>query len=125
MSPSTALLTGLVYGALLSWMAFVIAGGGHGWCSTMFSAIGLVLLPLATIAFARRRRTTAAVAITLALIFDIAMILATVHEGVEYVERVFTTIPLFVLSWLALWLLWQVAVVVALLRGNFTSHPNT
>lgn len=34
-------------------------------------------------------------------------------------------IPLFVLSWLTLWLVWQVAVIVALFHGPFTSHPNS
>ena len=125
MSTSTAVLTGLVYGAVLSGMAFVIAGGGHGLCSSLISAVGLVLLPLATVALVRRNRTTAAIAITLGLLSDIAMVLATAREGVEYVERILKSIPLFVLSWLALWLVWQSVVIVALGRGTFTSHSNT
>jgi hypothetical protein len=124
MSSIAAALIGLVYGVVLAGMAFVIAGGGHGWCSTLISAVGLVLLPLVAVAWVRRRRTTAAIVITAGLISDIALIFATAREGVEYVERIFETIPLFVLGWLALWLIWQVAATVALIRGTFTSRPN-
>src|SRR6266404_759448 len=124
MSSIAAASIGLVYGVALAGMAFVIAGGGHGWCSTLISAVGLVLLPLVAVAWVRRSRTTAAIAITLGLISDIALIFATAGEGVEYVERIFETIPLFVLGWLALWLIWQVSVTGALVRGPFTSRPN-
>jgi cellulose synthase/poly-beta-1,6-N-acetylglucosamine synthase-like glycosyltransferase len=124
MSTSIAALIGLVYGAVLTGMAFVIAGGGHGWCSTLISAVGLGLLPLGAVAWTRRHRTTAVIAITLGLVSDIALVVATAREGVEYVQRIFETIPLFVLSWLALWLVWQIAVIVALVRGTFASRPS-
>jgi hypothetical protein len=124
MSSITAVLIGFVYGVVLAGMAFVIAGGGHGWCSTLISAVGVILLPLVAIAWVRRRRTTAAIAIAAGVISDIALIFATAREGVEYVKRIFETIPVFVLAWLALWLVWQISVTVALVRGTFTSRPN-
>jgi hypothetical protein len=49
---------------------------------------------------------------------------ATTREGFEYVERIFATIPVLVLFWGALWLLWQVALLTGLLRGTFASPPS-
>ncbi|MFZ1217925.1 MAG: hypothetical protein WAO00_01465 [Chthoniobacterales bacterium] len=71
MSSIAAVLIGLVYGVIIAGMAFVIAGGGHGWCSTLISAVGLILLPVVAIAWVRRRRMTAVIALTAGLISDL------------------------------------------------------
>jgi hypothetical protein len=84
----------------------------------------LILLPLAAVAWVRRRRALAAAAIVLGSLADVALLVATTREGFEYVERIFATIPALVLFWGALWLLWQIVLLTGLLCGTFSSRSN-
>src|SRR6476646_2646562 len=98
MSPSprigtySAILIGAVYGLFVAGLAFMIAGGGHGWNSSLISAAGLVLVPLAGFAWARRHRTVATAVVVAAGLLDAAIVIATTREGFEYVERIFATV---------------------------------
>jgi hypothetical protein len=113
-----------VYGVVVAGMAFIIAGGGHGWTSALISSVGLVLLPALGVAWTRSHRPTVLGVLAAAVTADIALGAATAREGFEYVERVFASFPVFVLGWLLLWLGWQGVVIVGLLRGTFASRPN-
>ncbi|MCA1601627.1 MAG: hypothetical protein LC776_08290, partial [Acidobacteria bacterium] len=75
-------------------------------------------------AWFRRHRALAVTAIALGGVADIALFVATTREGFEYVERIFATIPVLVLSWAALWLFWQIALMLRLLRGTFSPRSN-
>ena len=124
MTTSSAAFLGLIYGFVVAGLAFVIAGGGHGWCSSLVSAVGLILLPLAAVAWVRRRRAPAVAAIVLGGLADVALLVATAREGYEYVDRIFATIPVLVLCWGVLWFFWQIALLTGLLRGTFVSRPD-
>lgn len=113
-----------VYGFLVAGLSFVIAGGGHGWNSSLISATGLILLPLAAVAWVCRRRALVVTVVGLGGLADVVIVVATIREGFEYVERIFATIPVLVLLWGTLWLLWQVALLTGLLRGMFSSGSN-
>jgi hypothetical protein len=124
MTTPLAAFLGLIYGFVVTGLSFIIAGGGHGWCSSLISAVGLILLPLAAVARVRRCRALAVAGIVLGGLADIALLVATTREGFEYVERIFATIPVLVLFWGGLWLLWQIALLTGLLRGTFASPPS-
>jgi hypothetical protein len=117
-----AISLGLIYGFVVAGLAFIIAGGGHGWVSSLISAVALVLLPLAIVAWVRRRRPLAVAVLAFGGAADIALVLATTREGFEYVERIFATIPLLVFAWGTLWFFWQIALMIGLLRGKFSSR---
>ena len=121
---SLAVFLGLIYGFVVAGLASVMAGGGHGWCSSLISAGGLILLPLAAVAWVRRRRALAVTGIVFGGLADIAVLVATAREGFDYVERIFAAMPVVVLFWLVLWLLWQIALLTGLLRGTFASPPS-
>lgn len=124
MTTLSAASLGLVYGFVVAGLAFIIGGGGHGWVSSLISSAGLVLLPLASVAWVRRRRSLAVTTLALGGVVDVALFVATTREGFEYVERIFATIPLLVLAWGALWSFWQIALMIGLLRGTFSSPSN-
>jgi hypothetical protein len=120
-----AIVVGILYGAAISYLAFVIAGGGHGWIATITSGVGLVLLPLVGLAWARRIPVLAAAMLIIAAVSDFFIAIGTVHEGFEYVERSYSAVPVFVLAWATLWFGWQIFLLFALLRGTFTPRANT
>jgi hypothetical protein len=119
---SSAAFFGFIYGFVIACLAFVIAGGGHGWVSSLISAAGLVLLPVATVAWVRRQRALIVAIVALGGVADIALVVASRREGFEYVERTFANIPVLVHGWVALWFFWQVAIIIGLLRGTFSSR---
>ena len=124
MTTLSAAFLGLIYGVVVAGLAFIIAGGGHGWVSSLISAAGVVLLPLATVAWVRRGRALVGLVLGSGGAADIALLAATIREGFEYVERIFATIPAVVLVWAALWFFWQIALIIGLLRGTFSSPSN-
>ena len=124
MTNAAAASLGLIYGFVVAGLAFIIAGGGHGWVSSLISAVGLVLLPFAIVGWVRRRRRLVMAVLAFGGGADIALVVATTREGFEYVERIFATIPMLVLVWGALWLFWQIALMIGLLRGTFSSRSN-
>lgn len=124
MSTLSAASLGFVYGFVVTGLAHIITGGGHGWNSSLISAAGLISLPLAAVAWVRRRRALAVAAIVFGGLADVALLVASIREGFEYVERIFTAMPALVLLWGALWLFWQIALLTGLLRGTFSSRSN-
>ena len=63
-------------------------------------------------------------AIILGGLADVALLVATTREGFDYVDGIFATIPVLVFLWVALWLLWQIALLAGLLRGTLCSRSN-
>ena len=119
-----AISLGLIYGFVVAGFAFTIAGGGHGWVSSAISAVGVVLLPFAISAWVRRHRALVMVVLAFGVVTDVALVWATTREGFEYVESIFATMPVLVLAWGALWLFWQIALMIGLLSGAFSSRAN-
>ena len=120
----SAVLVGAAYGLVVSGLAFIIAGGGHGWVSSLLSSAGLLLLPMAGFAWSRRHRIIAVIATAAGALVDAAIVVATTREGFEYVERIFATVPLLVILWAALWICWQVGLIVALFGRTFREHAD-
>ena len=81
--------------------------------------------PFAAFAWVRRRRGLATAAIVAGGLVDIAIAVATVREGFEYVERIFATVPLLVVFWAALWICWQIGLIVAFFGGTLRGRSNT
>ena len=101
-----AVLLGLLYGCTLTFLAFSLGGGGHGWNSAMISGAGLFLLPAVAVAWVQPDRPTSqriAVAVIVCVaLTDLAILVATAREGIEYVVRVWSVAPLLLLGWLVL-----------------------
>jgi len=58
-----------------------------------------------------------------AVIVDVQIVNATINEGVSYLGKVVSALPGFWFGWLALWLGWQVALGLLLIRRSHTSSP--
>ncbi len=128
MSPSphknlAAAFLGVIYGLVVAALAFIMGGGGHGWISSLISAVGVVLLPLALVAWINRWRGLLGVVLALGGAVDVALIGATAREGFEGVERTFAAVPMWLFAWGALWIFWQIALMIGFLRGTFPSCP--
>lgn len=114
---------GFYYAAAFSFIAMLMSGAGHGWSSAGISSIGLVLVPLASIAWVYRRTCGGRIFLVLtllgALAVDAYLIIKTRSEGLEYVERVWSAAPLVLLVWFLLWVAWQVTLTVFVFRYAF------
>ncbi|MDG3006997.1 hypothetical protein [Paludisphaera mucosa] len=103
---------GLVYGCGVAAAAFRLVGGGHGWVSAGFSAVGVLLVPAFGVALASprgSRRPLLAWVATATLLTDLLLIFATWNEGVPYLVKVWSAAPSGVVLWAFLWIAWQLA----------------
>jgi hypothetical protein len=117
LSIGSAVLLGLAYASVIAFTALNIAGGGDGWNSALISAVGLFLIPLASVARVVSTRRLGAVMNTAVLGFtvlaDVCLIIFTIREGLTYVVKVSASAPLLVLCWAMLWLGWQLAFAIS------------
>jgi hypothetical protein len=114
-----AALVGFLYAVLLACVAFGFVGGRDGWLSSFHISLGgLLLIPFAAVAWAWRRRSMLVAATLIAALADLILLLATLREGFEYVGHSFAAVPLLVIAWVGLWLLWQIVVIMPLLCGT-------
>lgn len=112
-----ACLLGLAYAFVTASLALNMAGGGHGWNSAMISASGLLLIPLASIAWTSRvhraGKILAAVVLGGTALADVLLIVFTFREGLDGVERVSAAAPTLVFCWAVFWVGWQIAFAIA------------
>jgi hypothetical protein len=86
MTMTIGTMIGFVYGAIVTFLAFLIAGAGHGWNSALVSAVSLLLIPLALCAWIRRGRALLLLAVVAAVVSDCALLAATSREGFDYLK---------------------------------------
>ena len=115
---SLALGVGLPAAVVCLFVAFLTMGAGHGWTTPLwFSLVGFVAFPLSVWAAVTRVGRSAVpfygLLLALALVGDYRLYAMTDAEGWQYFHRVAP----FNLIWLALWSLWQLAILYAFLRA--------
>jgi hypothetical protein len=92
-------------------MSVLMGGAGHGWSSGVYSAGGMVVIPLFGAAFVKRGRKRAvlfaAIAFVGMLLIDYTILNASIAEGRGYFKK---TLPLSAV-WLVLWVGWQLGVI--------------
>jgi hypothetical protein len=111
-----AAVLGGALGLLSALLSLMTSAGGDGWNSALpFGLLSAALFPLAFMLYATRGGKVGLIVLTtLAIALDMALIARTFHEGVHHLLAVFP----FSLAWIALWILWQVAVLAALVRRH-------
>lgn len=109
---------GLIWGAVIALGSIIAAGAGHGWVSALpFGLLSLITVPLVTVAWAKRStlgRKLAVTALGIAVIANVALILATFIEGTEYFYEVFSV----AIGWILLWSSWQVLALMILFSSK-------
>lgn len=126
MNTLTSAIVGLLYALLLSFVAFLFVGGGHGWISSFWvSLASIAVIPVASVASAWRRRLPQLFCLLAAVVYDIILVLITAREGFEYVQRSLAAVPVFVLGWILLWCSWQVALLVVFFRPSLIESSKT
>jgi hypothetical protein len=115
-------LLGLLYGTVVGLLALRLAGAGHGWCSALVSGWGIFVMPVFGIALAYGGRLTGHVLLAITVVgmlsTDWSLLQAARSEETHYLQRVWRSrdgLGLWLL-WLLMWLAWQVAVLVAVVR---------
>jgi hypothetical protein len=120
---------GLMYAFIVSFLAMGLSGGGHGWNSAGGSVLGLFALPLFGVAFAYRKHRLGRVLIQLVIVaamaIDAAITWFAWGEGSYYLQRVLSSTEgrAIWFVWLALWLGWQISLVVVGLRSLKRDSP--
>ncbi|OAI57389.1 hypothetical protein AYO49_02165 [Verrucomicrobiaceae bacterium SCGC AG-212-N21] len=108
---------GLVTGLVISGLAALFTGAGHGWGSGVVSSSSIVGAPLAVVAWTMRRRplarTLAVIALLVGIVTDAWLWFATASEGVSYFIKVWNSMPLLLVLWLSLFIGWQLVAVIA------------
>lgn len=126
MNTFTSAIVGFLYAILLSFVAFLFVGGGHGWISSFWiSLASIALIPVASVASAWRRRSPQLVCLFAAVVFDVILVVATAREGFEYVQRSLAAVPVFVLGWILLWCFWQFALLIVCFRPSMFESLKT
>src|SRR5207253_1964994 len=98
----------------IAFLAFLMAGAGHGWGEGLFSSVAIVLAPLAAAAWAYRRRPAGLVlaGLVLAPAVYVDWFLCTYTN---YVDRVWQYMPVVLMLWVLLWVAWQALALWVLL----------
>lgn len=129
-SMSYSVCLGVAYACVTAVLALDVAAGGHGWNSSIISASGLLLIPLAAATYFARDWGSTKMMMTavlmLTIVADLCLIVFTVREGLQYVVRSINAAPFLVLCWAGLWTGWQIAFVAGMVvkRGRKeTSSP--
>lgn len=106
---------GFLWGSILALGSFCLGAAGHGWGSTMpFGLLSIVVVPVTTVAWARRKtngKKLAIIALVIALAADILLLKLTLQEGTKNVLDVLS----MSIIWLALWISWQVLALAVLI----------
>jgi hypothetical protein len=124
---SRAILAGLLIAFIAEALALGLSGGGEGWNTPI--KVSLVLWVTYPVVLARLRLSpsdrlmTVEIALLLAgLASDIALVLLTINEGLQY-PRGFIAINgvfgvLWMGAWIAIWLTWQAVAGLNLARAR-------
>ena len=108
---------GFLVGLSVSGLALLFTGAGHGWGSGAISILSIVGAPLAGVAWGMRgrkpSRKVAVSALVVGLVSDTWLCAATVSEGVSYLSKAMSAVPVLFLLWLILFIGWQLVAAVA------------
>jgi hypothetical protein len=96
----------LIIASVLSILiAFLLAGGGHGWVSVFFfSFLPLLITPLTVYAYINSKKLFSIIIIGLYLLAMYILYFMTLEEGEVYFERVFKGVTGLVILFFTLWL---------------------
>jgi hypothetical protein len=123
-----AALLGGVYGFATTLFAALLTGAGHGWMSGCISGFGIILVPLASIAWVYRgtfaSRALAAFTLVSACAVDAYLLVATKSEGFSCFSHVLSVLPGTAIPWLILWILRQVALAAFAFHDVFLPKRN-
>ena len=107
---------GLTLAAFAEYWALGIAGGGHGWVVPFFlSPVLFVLNPVAfdLVLRAQPRLSVVTILLAIAVVSDCTLIFATQGDEPAYFWK--DAALFYNLDWVGLWVLWQVAALVAMM----------
>ena len=123
-------LSGVVIAAVAQFIALMLTGAGHGWITPFwFSPALWLLMPIVLVRLRNRvpSKTGSPLPnvslLLIALALDIALIIRTFAEGSDqfmngsdYLMKVAAVDPPLVMTWILLWLSWQIGALFLLLR---------
>ena len=114
----TVIVIGVAIGLATSVFAFVIAGGGHGLVSGMFSISSLVLAPAAFAGVLRRRQRAGRIAMLVTPVMGLGIDVLIWREGIgeQIFAKIWNAIPAAFAIWVVCWLSWQFVLLSASLR---------
>lgn len=117
MNRSFVVFVGIVYAVIILCLGIDLAGASHGWALASFASFaGLVLIPCAAIGWASRRYWAGIAVLTIAGLCDLLLLVGSLGANSDF-ARSYAAMPLSLVGWVVLWLLWQVALLISLLRG--------
>jgi hypothetical protein len=108
--------------------AFALGGAGHGWCSSLWSVLTVIYVPVLAAGFLAHSPTTLrrlATYVTRACIgVDAMLVIATSVEGWSSVGRVWEAVPSLLAGWAIVWTGLHIFVVLLWLRAVHISEQD-
>jgi hypothetical protein len=113
---------GLLPWLLAQWVAFGVAGAGHGWVAPFFFSVPLAILyPVAFVRFFGGRRAAIRLDLGLLLVaafLDLLLLANLFFQEGEYFLKVWNVAFWVVDLWLVLWTGWQLLLLARLLKDR-------
>ena len=102
-------------GLLHIFIGLLLAGAGHGWTTgfyfSIFSCLALCLIP-----FFPLKKNVSFSLLFLNIILTVFLVKYTMNEDMAYFVRVWNSVPVLVLLYFSLWLLWPATAFIRLVR---------
>ncbi|HLP76793.1 MAG TPA: hypothetical protein VK327_07720 [Candidatus Paceibacterota bacterium] len=95
---------------------YFLAGAGHGWCSSVWSFLAILFVPILCVGLVSRDpkqlRSIAWYVASACVFVDGVMAISTSCEGWSAMVRVWNAVPAYLVGWLSVWLLIHIFVVL-------------
>jgi hypothetical protein len=96
--------------------AYALAGAGHGWCSSGWSILSILFLPMLSVGFLvktpKSARKIARYVVICCLAVDLLLLVSTTSEGWHVVSKVWDAVPSLLIVWIAIWAALHVAIAL-------------
>jgi hypothetical protein len=121
MRVASLLICGLLLWSATQFVSMIVGGSGHGWTTPFLATVPLLIIyPLTMIrAFSLHAKNVSVgiALVVLAIILDFFVLLWSFEEA-AYFRKIWQIGKIEVVSWIALWVGWQLLAIYSLIRHH-------
>lgn len=113
----------IVLGIFHFFLGLFLAGAGHGWVTAFFFSIpSLLFYPLSKYIITIQNKRMARAIFYLNILLTLGLIYQSKNEGIEYLVKIFNSIPLLIICYFILWFGWgSISLIILFQKNNSNS----